>query len=187
MPAFLIPWLIRGAMVLAVLAAVYAAWYKVDRTCWTTACKDQSVRAEVAESAIRVAQDRATALALLWAQSLEKVRIEYRDRVVVRDRQFSNLRERAGKITNEVLVPIDVPTLVILRDATALANATNPAAAGSDQSPSEAVSVPSGDWTRFAVEAAAAYRDAVDKHMACVAWANEITANPSDAASPAQD
>jgi hypothetical protein len=171
MPAFLIPWLIRGVMVLAVLAAIYAAWYKVDHWC-NAACRLAEERATLAEEAIKAAQARASHLALLWADAIQRVERVYVERQVERSRQFSNLRERAGAISNEILVPIPVPHLHILRDAAALAG-TDSAAPQGDSGASEAV--PASAWTAFAIDAAAAYADARDKHQACVAWANSIT------------
>ena len=184
MPAFLIPLLIRGAMALAVVAALWMVWHRVDNWC-NEAC--QSAQTETAEARtqigllhtqIRQAQERATALALLWAESINRVEVRYVE--VARDRTnaAAGVRERAGRIrhsTDPVRIVVPPDALGVLGDAAALANAEPPAAAEGDQRPAEAVPVAAGpaettltDWLAFAVDAAEAYREAADKHLACV-------------------
>jgi hypothetical protein len=160
---------ILGALALA--GTLYAGYRWYHNLC-NDRCRIAEQRATLAEEAIKAAQARASHLALLWADAIQRVERVYVERQVERSRQFSNLRERAGAISNEILVPIPVPHLHILRDAAALAG-TDSAAPQGDSGASEAV--PASAWTAFAIDAAAAYADARDKHQACVAWANSIT------------
>lgn len=167
MPALLLRFLphLIGAAVLVV--SLWTVWYKVDHWC-NAACKPAIERANAAEAAIQAAQERATALALLWASNLEQVEIRYVDKVRERTITVDRLRERAAALADrDPLVPLSVPALGVLSDSARLANDT-PAPEGNLQ-PTEAVSVTTGDWVDFAVAAADAYLDAKDKHLACVA------------------
>src|SRR5687767_11388935 len=108
MLSILIPWLIRGVALLAVLAALYGLWWRVDHWC-NAACRIAEQRATLAEEAIQIAQARATAIALLWANASENVQVVYRDKVVIREVKVAAILESAGKIkpaTNAVVVPV---------------------------------------------------------------------------------
>jgi hypothetical protein len=176
MPAFLIPWLLRLGMLVAFAVVLASLWWQINGWC-NAACRIAEERATLAEETIKVAQARASALALLWARAIEHVETRYVEKVVIRERDFAGLRERAGKINSDVLVPMSVPELVILRDAAALAG-TDSAPPAADSGASQGV--PATAWTQFAIDAADAYADARDKHASCVAWANSITGAQSE-------
>jgi hypothetical protein len=157
----------------AVAGTVYAGYRWYHGLC-NDRCRIAEERATLAEETIKVAQARATHLALLWARAVEHVETRYVERIVERETAVTSLRDRVGRISSDVLVPIDTPTLDLLRDITEFANnAPDTPAAGGDQVAPEAV--PQSAWVDFALGAAEAYRDAADKHLACVAWANSIT------------
>lgn len=179
MPAFLLPVLGRLIPVLGMMLLAWFAWHKVDNWC-NSACQAQSQQLAEANSALQQAHERATALALLWSEAINKVEVRYVE--VARDRAVAvqGLRERAGRIrpsTDPVRVRVPADALGVLGDAARLANSPEPAAAaGSDQVAAAPVPGPAGpadttlsEWISFAVDAAEAYREASDKHQACVA------------------
>ena len=84
MPAFLIPWLLRLGALIVVGLFLYGLWFRVDHWC-NSQCRKVTIDAETAKASLRDAQERATALALLWAKAIEQVEIRYVD--VRRDRE----------------------------------------------------------------------------------------------------
>ena len=181
--AFLLPILGRLLPVLGVLFAAWFAWYKIDHSCWTSACKDARAELSVAQGQIQAAQERATALALLWAKAINNVEVRYVELAGNRADATASLRERAGRIrhsTGSVSVRVPPDALGVLGDVARFAN-DSPAPEG-NQGASEAVPDAAGpaettltDWVAFAVDAAEAYRDAADKHKACVAAYESLT------------
>lgn len=136
--------------------------------------------------AVKAAQDRASALAVLWADAVQRVEVRYVEARRESSAIFAGLRERAGRVrsaTSAVSVPVPAGALSVLIDAHRSANgAADPAAAGGDRGAPEAVpEAPGGavtnlaEWIDFATAAAEAYADARQKHLACVAWAGSIT------------
>ena len=185
--ALLLPLLLRALPFLAAAALAWYGWHRVDNWC-NTACQSEHTQFENARTQIESAQARATALALLWAGAIEKERIRYVEISRARADATANVRERAGRIrsdTDRAHLVVSRDALGVLHDAERIANDTAPAAG--DSGPGQAVSDPAGpaettltDWLEFAINAAEAYRDAEDKHLACVAAYEAIrTAEPS--------
>ena len=183
MPLLLVkfwPLIWRGLALLAVIAALYGAWYKVDNWC-NSACRDEAARAEVAEGLIAAAQERATALALLWAKAIDQVETAHVESRRISEHAAVQLRERARRITSRGdsgTIRVDPDAGRLLADSADFANRTP--AAEVDSRPAEAVPDAARDttlaqWTEFAISAAEAYADARQKHQACVAWAAAIT------------
>ena len=174
--AFLLPILGRLLPVLGVLFAAWYAWHKADNWC-NGACKDARAELSVAQGQIQAAQERATALALLWAKAINNVEVRYVELAGNRADATANLRERAGRIrpaTSSVAIRVPDDALRVLGDVAEFANDT-PAPEG-NQGASEAVPVAAGgaettldEWIAFAIDAGEAYREAADKHQACVA------------------
>jgi hypothetical protein len=171
-----LPYIIGAAVV---SAAAYTAWYKVDHWC-NSACGEQQEKAAVAEQAIEAARERATALALLWADAIHKVEVRYVEVVKERVVRVESIRERAGKIkpaTDAVAIPVPADASRLLSDSANLANDTAPASG--DSSPAAPVPETTDstltEWITFAVDAAEAYADARQKHQACVSWAAQIS------------
>lgn len=181
---------------LGVLFVALVAWWgwRVANGWCNGACQDarEEVVALTADrdgllAGIKAAQDRASALAVLWADAIQKVEVRYVEAKRESTTVFAGLRERAGKIresTARVRVPVPADALGVLADAHRSANGSqDPAPAGGDSGASEAVSAPAGgqvdtgldEWVAFAAAAAEAYADARQKHLACVAWAGSIT------------
>jgi hypothetical protein len=63
--AWAIPYILYAVAGIAILAAIGTVAYKVNHWC-NAACAVQTTRADRAEAAIRTAQQRASAMALLW-------------------------------------------------------------------------------------------------------------------------
>lgn len=162
---------------LLALGVAWYGWHLANGWC-NGACKRSLDELEIAQASLKAAQERATALALLWAAELDKVKVQYKDRVVYRTQTFGGIRERVGKISTGVAIPVDPDTRRLLADITSVANDTS--AAGGDTQASapvpdtavrydESVYTELRDWVGFAAEAAESYREAADKHQACVA------------------
>ena len=187
--AFLLPLLFRALPFLAAAALAWYGWHRVDNWC-NTACQSERTQFENARTQIGNAQARATALALLWAEAINRVEVRYVEVVRARADATANVRERAGRIrsdTDRAHLVVSRDALGVLHDAERIANDTAPAAG--DSGAGQAVSAPAGpaettltDWLEFAISAAEAYRDAEDKHLACVAAYEAIRNGQTEAA-----
>lgn len=175
--AFLLPILGRLIPILGILFAAWFAWRAVDGWC-NGACEDARAELVTAQAQIQEAQERATALALMWSEAINRVEVRYVELAGDRADAAANLRERAGRIrpaTDRVSIRVSADALGVLDSAGRLANADAPAAAEGDKGTAAPVPDASGaaettltDWVAFAVDAAESYREAADKHMACV-------------------
>lgn len=187
--AFLLPLLLRALPFLAAAALAWYGWHRVDNWC-NSACVEQRTQLGNARTQIGIAQARATALALLWAEAINRVEVRYVEVVRARTDAVAGVRERAGRIrsdTDRAHLVVSRDALGVLHDAERIANNTAPAAG--DSGPGQAVSDPAGpaettltDWLEFAINAAEAYRDAEDKHLACVAAYEAIRNGQTEAA-----
>lgn len=172
---------------LAVVAGLlWGAWSAVNGWC-NGACKvateraDEAwVRVKAADDAIARAQERATALALLWSEAIQRVEVRHVEVVKWRTRTFVEYRERAAGAEVSGTITLSPGAVSVLADSASAANDPGPAAGG--EGTAAPVPEPAGDtateareWVEFAVEAAAAYADARDKWQACVSWAGAIT------------
>lgn len=188
--AILLPLLARLLPILAALGLVWYGWHRIDNWC-NGACVDErergaelSVMLSDAEERIVAAQERATALALLWAKEVDNVKVRHVRVIEYRKADFGGAREAAGRIrlvTDGVAVRVPPDAARLLGDVADAANDT--AAAGRDTQPAQAVPDAAGSdttltqWIAFATDAAEAYRDAADKHQACVAAYDTLRAD----------
>ena len=187
--AFLLPLLLRALPFIAAAALAWYGWHRVDNWC-NSACVEQRTQLGNARTQIGIAQARATALALLWAEAINRVEVRYVDVVRARTDAVAGVRERAGRIrsdTDRAHLVISADAIRVLNDAADLANDTAPPAG--DRGPGQAVPDAAGpaettltDWLEFAINAAEAYRDAEDKHLACVAAYEAIRNGQTEAA-----
>ena len=164
--------------ILAGLALAWYGWHRVDNWC-NGACQSLRHEVQTLQQEKQQAQDRATALALLWSEAINRVEVRYVEVARTRSDAATRLRERAGRLRLDgggVGIRVPAAAVGLLDDASRLAN--DPAATGVDQGPpdpvpatSDAVAIDTtlATWTATYLEAAIAYRDAADKHMACVA------------------
>jgi hypothetical protein len=188
----LVPYLL-GAIFIGVL------WWRADHWC-NSACKEQTeivvkVQGRLTELSGRLAaaQERATALALLWAEAIKKVEVRY---VEAKNRQvvaFAGVRERAGRIRvdlDRVRIRVPAVALGVLDDAARAANASPSGPAGVDSGgPAPVPDAPGREdadtslteWVDFAGKAGEAYADvnakrqaAVDAALACHAYIGQI-------------
>ena len=177
----LLPILSRLLPALGILFALWFAWHKLDTWC-NDACEDARAELSVAQGQIQAAQERATALALLWSEAINRVEIRYVELAGNRADATAGIRERAGRIrpsTSSVSVRVPVDALGVLRDVAEFAN--DSAAPEGSQGAAAPVPIPAGpaetslaDWVEFAIEAGAAYREAADKHHACVSAYDQL-------------
>lgn len=187
--AFLLPLLLRALPFIAAAALAWYGWHRVDNWC-NSACVEQRTQLGNARTQIGIAQARATALALLWAEAINRVEVRYVEVVRARTDAVAGVRERAGRIrsdTDRAHLVVSRDALGVLHDAERIANDTAPAAG--DSGPGQAVPDAAGpaettltDWLEFAINAAEAYRDAEDKHLACVAAYEAIRNGQTEAA-----
>lgn len=187
--AFLLPLLLRALPFLAAAALAWYGWHRVDNWC-NSACVEQRTQLGNARTQIGIAQARATALALLWAEAINRVEVRYVEVVRARTDAVAGVRDRAGRIrsdTDRAHLVVSAAALSVLGDAANIANNTAPP--GGDSGAGQAVSAPAGpaettltDWLEFAINAAEAYRDAEDKHLACVAAYEAIRNGQTEAA-----
>lgn len=176
--AFLLPILGRLIPILGILFAAWFAWRAVDGWC-NGACEDARAELVTAQAQIQEAQDRATALALLWSEAINRVEVRYVEMARTRSDAAARLREREGRIrfdSGGVGIRVPPAAVGLLDDAHRLAN--DPAATRGDQIPAAPVPAAPNEveietdvatWIATYLEAAIAYRDAADKHLACVA------------------
>ena len=174
----LLPILLRLLPALAVAALAWYGWHKVDHWC-NTECRYFRENAETLQHEKQQAQDRATALALLWSEAINRVEVRYVEMARTRSDAATRLRERAGRLRLDgggVGVRVPPAAVGLLDDAHRLAN--DPAATRGDQIPAAPVPAAPNEveietdlatWIATYLEAAIAYRDAADKHLACVA------------------
>jgi hypothetical protein len=182
MIAFLLPILSRYWMhiVGGIALAIFLAWagYKVNHWC-NTACEDATARAVQAEGLIKEAQERATAIALLWSEAIQKVEVRYVEKAASNTLVFGSIRERAKRVgpSSSGTIRLAPDARRVLDDASAAANAGHPAPAKVDNGPAQAVPAAAGDGETFITpqefavawaDAAAAYADVYYKWEAAV-------------------
>ena len=174
--AFLLPILGRLLPAIGILIAVWLGWRAVDGWC-NGACKDARAELVTAQGQIQAAQERATALALMWSEAINRVEVRYVELAGNRADAAANLRERAGRIrpaTAGVSIRVPADAVGVLGDVARFANdspapAVDQGAAAPVPAPARDADTTLAEWINFAVEAGAAYREAADKHAACVA------------------
>lgn len=160
---------ILAAILLGVLA------YKANTWC-NGACKDARAEVVILQAEKKAAQERATAIALLWSAQVDKTEAEVRKRDAQTASTFGALVRRAEAIDSPVGLRIGGPTARLLLDASRAANAA--AAPAEPETPPDAVSEPAEEHTYSTfnerelatawIKAAMAYTDAVGQWRACV-------------------
>jgi len=164
-----------------VAAAGVVGWGYWQATNWCNrACTTATERADAAEARIVEAQERATALALLWADAVQRVEVKYVEVVKWRTNTVVRWRERAASAGFAGSIQLAPDARGLLGDVARDANAPGPAAGGEvapapvPEAAGQSVTTSAQDWAAFAIDAAAAYSEAADKHRACVEWVGKI-------------
>lgn len=164
----LLPYLIGAGLLVA-------GWIYLDRACWSSACKSERTQNQTLRTQIEAAQQRATDLALLYAQTAEKADADLRRDRSTRAEQGRNLNARAANLDRSPTVSLSGDAVGLLRESSKHANSAP--APIRDQAP--AVAVPGlsfseaelvGRWA----EAAIAYLDARSQWQACVNFYESI-------------
>ena len=168
MPAFLIPWLIKGAMVLALAGFVYALWYRVDHWC-NSACTNVTEERDLLTASIKAAQQRATDLAILYADTLEKVDAALKVAEAERSQKFAALRDRATRAGANRSVVVSPESVRLWDESSRAGNGQETAPAGIGEERAAISSVSEADLNQFIVDAAAAYRAVNEARLACIA------------------
>lgn len=166
--------IIYALIAAAVGGAIYGAYRHVENWC-NDACKAQTERADTLQAEKKQAQDRATALALKWAEQVDKTEVAAKARREANDVTFASLKNRARSLPVRGTLTLGRDTQRLLLDASRAANAATPAAKpyeGADAvpAPSESASViviDERDLANSWIDAGLAYKDAVDLFHAC--------------------
>lgn len=173
----LLAFLGRAWPYLLAIALAAALWWKADHYC-NSVCRDARGERDSLRAEKVAAQERATALALLWSAQLDKTDAEVRKREAEKRVQFSGLMDRAQSLDRGAGLRIGNDTARLLLDASRAANSGTTAEHQEEPAP---VPEPAEEHTYSTfndrdlaeawIKAAAAYADAVMLHRACVeAW-----------------
>lgn len=187
---YLVKYMWEIIAVVAMVVAVGIVYNKANHWC-NAVCRElkeenEEYRLKVVElnDVIAVAEKRATDLALMWSNSLERTEKKYADEVKATLDLFRNLDKKGKASANRTpTLRITTATSSVLNAATAAANAPNPAPAGDSQEGTPAVSSPTegsgdsgtesviseADFTASWIEAARAYSSCRVAWAACVA------------------
>ena len=110
-------WIVYAVMAIAIAAAVYATVHAVNH--WHNAAW-REVAAErdqlVAEK--QAAQERATALALLWSKTVDEAERREHEREIESARRYDSLLARAEAVNRGSGLRLSVGTIRLLDDAT---------------------------------------------------------------------
>ena len=151
------PYLLGAALLLG-------SYLWADFRCWNHACHVQQARAEKLQAESDAAKKRATDLALLWANTLQKADDDTRAKLAAQRQTFDDLDKQAKALSPLPSIVLGAPTVVVLDRVTAAANDT-PAPEvdhGAGQTLSES------DLAQRWAEAGEAYSDATTKLTACI-------------------
>lgn len=111
-----------GIGALVFIAAIGGLIYAVQHWC-NSACQEQSDRADRAEASIRVAQERATAIALLWAGKVTQEDTHAREREADRTTRFAPVVVAARNLPAAVARGVfPIPAARVLDDAIRASN-----------------------------------------------------------------
>lgn len=156
---------ILAAILLGVLA------WKADHYC-NTVCRDARAERDQLVTEKKAAQERATALALLWAKSVDDAERKERERETEATRRYDSLLARAEAINRGSGLRLSVGTIGVLTDASREANAARSPAEHQD-APETVPPAADTDEREIAiawVKASEAYADAFGKWQACVSF-----------------
>jgi hypothetical protein len=158
-----------GVAALVALAAIGTVIYKVRHWC-NAACVEQRDRADVAEASIKAAQDRATAIALLWAGNVTREDTNAKQRDADRTARFAPIVAASRALPADVArTRFPAAAARVLDDAIRAGNAnlTEPArepakeAGAAPAAPAGAVDV--AGITAWGVDVAALYASCADQ------------------------
>lgn len=167
--------ILYGVIAAVIAGTVYGIYFKVMHWC-NTACVQVTAERDQLAGTLKAAQERATALALLWAKSVDDAEAKERQRETEAARRYDSLLARAEAINRGSGLRLSVGTIGVLTDASREANAARPPA--EHQEPAETVSGTT-DEREIAVawvKASEAYADAFGKWQACVNWVEQLRA-----------
>ena len=150
------PYLLAAALALG-------SYLWADFRCWNHACHAQQTRADKLQAEADAAKKRATDLALLWANTLQKADDDTRTKLAAQRQTFDDLDKQAKALSPLPSIVLGAPTVVVLDRVTAAANSTAPEV---DHGAGETLS--ESDLAQRWAEAGEAYSDATTKLTACI-------------------
>lgn len=168
-----------AVIALVVVIAAGTVTYKVNHWC-NAACTEARDEADTLRKEKVAAQERATALANLWAAQVDKTEAEARQRKVLQDEKFTALKNRVRHLSGNRALRLGAPAVGVLNDAVRAANDA-PAVAEVGEAPAPGVPEPPDadnqpgalllserEMVDFIVATAIAYNDAVAQWKSCV-------------------
>jgi hypothetical protein len=160
-------------MTLAILARIWpyllaaalalGSYLWADLRCWNRACHSQQARADKLQTEADAAKKRATDLALLWANTLQKADDDTRTKLAAQRQEFAALEAQAKALGPLPDIVLAGPTVVVLDRITAAANSAAP-----EVDNGASTSISQSDLAQRWAEAGAAYLDATTKLTACI-------------------
>jgi hypothetical protein len=165
--------ILYGILAAVVLGVIGTAVYKANHWC-NAVCEDMMLEIEKLELEKKAAQERATALALMWSAKVDEAARLAMKLKEMHDAAYKELRIRAANVNRAGGVRFRADLAGVFRDS---ANAANDGAAPAEGNPPPTAAVPDAtgyeayderELAQFFVDASAAYRDAVNLWRACV-------------------
>ena len=145
--------------------------YRANHWC-NSVCKEARSEVEQLQAEKKAAQERATAITMLWAAQVDKTEAEARKRRESNETKFAGLGARARALP-AAAVRVSAAAAGLLDDVSRAANAA--AAPGGGEAPAEAVPQSTGpvayderEFAQYIVLAGQAYADAVNQWRSCV-------------------
>lgn len=157
------PFILSGALALG-------AYFYADKACWSSACHSQRARADKLEADNKAAHERASALALLWAGTLDRSEKDTHDKLAQQAKDFARLTDLARSLPSLPSIRLSPDAWRVLDDASSLANAAGPSTVNQEPPAAISESALAEKWS----EAAAAYADAREKWASCVGFYNSL-------------
>jgi hypothetical protein len=155
-------------------ALLAGGWLWLDHSCWSSACQDERTQNGLLRTQIRLAQERATDLALLYAKTAEDADAKLRAQQSENDARFAGFEDRARRAGAGRSVAVAADSVRLWNDSANAANGIKaPASALGETSPP--VPVPAEAYVReaelnvFVNAAAAAYKAVNDARLSCIA------------------
>jgi hypothetical protein len=166
-----VSWLLPLLPYLLALGGLVGGYLYADRACWSTACHKVTAERDALKTEKAAAIQRATDLALLYGQTLDKVDAAAKAARKEADARFADLSVRAKSAAGNRTVPVASASVRLWADASLSANGIKAPAAGlsEERAPVSEASVSEAELNQFVTDAAAAYRAVDDARLACIA------------------
>lgn len=177
--ALLLPLFLRALPYIAAITLAWYGWHRADNWC-NSACVAKSRQLQTINEEMQQAKQRATDLALLWAQQVDRTNEAARQARNANATVFAGLADDARRLPAGGHLSISPAARRVFDGITAAANDQPPADPPRVEPPAEALScIPEREAAIAWAEAAEAYRDATSLLDQTRRWYEGIrNANP---------